>query len=442
MTLTLALDVYSDALLAAHEAEIARLEALTEQRAPIIALVDRHRQLIKERDDLQASSQDASRLMLRGQKGEKRDPGKLLREEKMRKRISKELPKVEADLNKVLEAWEDEYGRPFLVHGERYLDEIESQAKVVPPPRSKTPSNMFHGRSNSKSSAPPSRTGTVKGAPQNGIRSKTPTNFHSTVRGNPASQQSTATHKGNVSPSRIPSRAPLASTHGNNSPERKFHTMAGASKTIKNMGPPRLPPPKMKDLFVPPSNMAATPNPLSRSTADLERSASIVRHVAPEDPYDADPHRAALSRSAYYYPPSTSTSYHNTSSRSMASVASSSSSIENHAPYHAGGGEKYYSHAPHPPPSRPESRQISGTSTTSAQSGASSAQSGSENWETLDETASDVEVDATETYYAKLRAQQQQHVRQVKRASPSAGWVEQAPGKRVRGGMEAGQEMY
>jgi protein regulator of cytokinesis 1 len=89
-------DVCSDALLSAHEAEIARLEALKEQRLPILQKIDRHRELIKERNELAQSSQDASRLMARGQKGEKRDPGKLLREEKMRKRIAKDLPKVEA----------------------------------------------------------------------------------------------------------------------------------------------------------------------------------------------------------------------------------------------------------------------------------------------------------------------------------------------------------
>lgn len=134
-------DVYSDALLDAHEREIARLEVLREQRAPTLALVERHQSLVHERDELAASSQDASRLMMRGQKGERRDPGKLLREEKMRKRITKELPKIAADLRKALEQWEDEYGRPFLVHGERYLDALEDDApaKVVPGPRSKTP---------------------------------------------------------------------------------------------------------------------------------------------------------------------------------------------------------------------------------------------------------------------------------------------------------------
>ncbi len=108
-------------------------------------MIDKHRSLIGDREELAASSQDASRLMARGQKGERRDPTRLLREEKMRKRIAKELPKVEADLRRALEDWEDEYGRPFCVKGERYLDELaainmSSTQSSVLPPRSKTPS--------------------------------------------------------------------------------------------------------------------------------------------------------------------------------------------------------------------------------------------------------------------------------------------------------------
>ena len=95
-------DVYSDALLSAHEAEIERLQTLTEQRAPILAAVEKHRSLIEDREALAASANDASRLMGRGQKGEKRDPTRLLREEKMRKRIAKDLPKVTAELVKTL----------------------------------------------------------------------------------------------------------------------------------------------------------------------------------------------------------------------------------------------------------------------------------------------------------------------------------------------------
>ena len=67
-------DVCSDALLSAHEAEIARLEALKEQRLPTLEKIDRHRELIKERDELQQSSQDASRFDAPGQQGREAGP--------------------------------------------------------------------------------------------------------------------------------------------------------------------------------------------------------------------------------------------------------------------------------------------------------------------------------------------------------------------------------
>jgi protein regulator of cytokinesis 1 len=180
-------DVYSDALLEAHEQEIGRLEALKEQRAPTLALIEKHRSLVKERDDLQASSQDASRLLGRGQKGEKRDPTRLLREEKMRKRVVKELPKVAVEVRKVLEQWEDEYGRPFLVHGERYLDELEaSEAKPVPGPRSKTPAGPPPSAAKNQKSAPPSRANSMKVPPPR-AGSKTPV-ATGTMRRNPLAE--------------------------------------------------------------------------------------------------------------------------------------------------------------------------------------------------------------------------------------------------------------
>jgi len=169
-------DVYSDALLSAHEQEIGRLEVLKEQRAPTLALIDEHRSLVKDRDDLAASSQDASRLMMRGQKGEKRDPTRLLREEKMRKRIAKDLPKVAVKLRKTLEKWEDEYGRPFLVHGERYIDELDaSEAKPPPGPRSKTPAGPPpQAAKSAQKSAPPSRANSVMRPPPARSGAKTP----------------------------------------------------------------------------------------------------------------------------------------------------------------------------------------------------------------------------------------------------------------------------
>ena len=442
-------DVYSDALLSAHEQEIARLEALKEQRAPILAAVDRHRSLIKDREDLEKSSHDASRLMIKGAKGEKRDPGKLLREEKMRKRITKELPKVEADLRMTLEAWEDEYGRPFCVHGERYLDELEANQSRAPPARSKTPNALQPAREAPKSagrSQPQSRNGTMRGPPP--PRSKTPTaaagrnpmaasTMSSSIMSSSVSVNSTKT-----SPSKIPgaSRLPMSTIRdGNNSPERRLravqshavlaqqHNGGDPNTTIRGrVGPPKAPPPKMKDLFVPP-----TPTPTSdkENALDVERSASVVRHVEPEDPYDdtskyrkqqtyqqpnahastmmAPPPRPAYQRA----PDSYSTTISQQTSRSNG-----------------------YPLAP-----SLASRQTSNTS--SVMSG--SAVSGSENWETYTDTSETDEVDATEAYYAKVQAQQMraQATQHAYLKRPAAPGMQQVGGiKRLREGQIVAEE--
>ncbi|KAI5840272.1 microtubule associated protein-domain-containing protein [Morchella snyderi] len=127
-------DDMSDALLAAHELEIQRLQDLYSERLPIITLIDKHRSLIEDREILATTANDASRLISRGNGGT-RDPSRLLREEKMRKRTAKDLPRVESELKKELEKWEDEYGEPFTVKGESYLETLMSSS-VAHPPRS------------------------------------------------------------------------------------------------------------------------------------------------------------------------------------------------------------------------------------------------------------------------------------------------------------------
>lgn len=420
---------YTDALLSAHENEIKRLEALKEQRAPILAYVDRHRALIQEREDLEASAKDASRLMAKGQKGEKRDPGKLLREEKMRKRIAKDLPKIEAELRKTLEGWEDEYGRPFCVHGERYLDELDAAQVKAPPARSKTPNALGMSvrggerpKSAGRATGTASRAGTLRGPPP--AQSKTPTgpskmadrpqtsmaNFSSSVMG---SSVSAASNKSSlrISPSKIPgsSRLPMSALRdGQNSPQRNPHATQSQSKpshhasksedlnsTIR--GRPTAPqsriapPPRMKDLFIPPTPQSASHN--EKFLQDPDRSASVIRHMEPEDPYNDDfahsyhpQHKTSTAmgpppRPAYSRAPPSQESY------TSSAYQPSSRPTSREQPLFA-----------------PPSRQISNTSSLfSAQD--SVAGGGSENWETYSSTSENDDVDATEVYYAKVRAQ-------------------------------------
>lgn len=369
-------DVYSDALLEAHERELSRLETLKEQRAPALTLIERHRTLVHDRDELAASSQDASRLMMRGQKGERRDPGKLLREEKMRKRISKELPKVAADLAKLLAKWEDEYGRPFLVHGERYLNLLEpDEPTPVPGPRAKTPAGP-RAAAPSRANSVASRAGTI-------TRSKTPTaNLTGTVRKAAAPSQAAKDPK--ASPSRIPARAPLSNLkHGNNSPERERQDPRALGGLRPGHPLTRAPPPKMRELL--PAPELETPMNSHRN-AGLD-SGSHVRAVEPEDVYDDRDSQQSYGR-PYMHQSSQASMRNERLARPAYPLA--------------------------PPP-----RQVSNTST---------AISGSENWETYDDN-SEPEPDASDAYYAKVRAAR------GKRFTPEDGYVNAPTGqaKRHRG---------
>ncbi|KAH0333306.1 hypothetical protein KCU81_g9909, partial [Aureobasidium melanogenum] len=403
-------DVYSDALLEAHEAEIARLEALREQRAPTLAMVDKYRSLVKDRDDLAASSQDASRLMLRGQKGEKRDPTRLLREEKMRKRIAKELPKVESDLRQILEEWEEEYGRPFLVHGERYLDELEATSQKPAtqgsvrsktpsiPPRAKTPSSIPPStvRPKSAAAAAPTtaiKTQTLRGPP----RSKTPTASRnplaSSVMGPPLSNSSSnssfAASVGPASlrsPSKIPGRQPLSSMlqAGNSTARRPppgplghCRTESDSSTLRSRMAPPPRPMPLSRDFFSPPE----TPCPVNNADMSFERSGSIIRHMSPEDPYSD---RSSL-RSIRTF-------------QSTASSRPASQATQHHVAAAPRPSPRF--EYPAAPPAPAMARQTSNASSVET---ASSAVSGSENWETYTDASDDEEPDARMAYYAKVR---------------------------------------
>ncbi|KAG5975251.1 hypothetical protein E4U55_007753 [Claviceps digitariae] len=420
-------DVYSDALLEAHEREVARLEALREQRAPILALVDKHKSLIKDQDELAASSQDASRLMLRGQKGEKRDPGKLLREEKMRKRIAKELPKVAAELSKMLEKWEEEYERPFLVFGERYLDELEPQdaKKAGSISRSKTPAGLpprpatsastltSTTTSTSTTSGGATATSTYKGPKSAGLiaRANSATGFappRSLVK-TPTANTWTATKKlqsqgkiGKDSPSRIPARVPLSNLkHGNNSPERPRPESRG--ETLRNGAPARAPPPKMRDLKSAPE---------LKTPKNLYQSSDIVRNVELEDVYDDRTHTSrdtSSSSNLSNHHARHQHQYYDEVYDDEARYEDRYGDGENddnrrhdvdyddEDDYHRGGNMRPPAAPRSAFPPAPSSRQLSNTSHSST------AISASENWETYDDN-SEPERDASEDYYAKLLA--------------------------------------
>ncbi len=461
-------DVYSDALLSAHEAEIERLRTLQEQRAPILAVIEKHRSLINDRETLAASANDASRLMGRGTKGEKRDPTRLLREEKMRKRIAKELPKVTAELQKTLERYEDEYGRPFLVHGERYVDEIAAAEAKAPPPRSKTP-NGIPPRSKTPSipSAPPSRATSAvpsnSAAKPRGVHpphsaTKTPTNVPSaasTLRcnANPlaSSTQSQSTSSHIRSPSKIPARAPLSNLqHGNNSPERRTnipqYQYAGAAQTrtqeavaagtgtatgtVGKMLPPRVPPPKMRDLVTPteespmqqsygygyghappPPRPASVQSNSTSTSGSSTHNGGYVRPMSPEDVYVDDRERMSyMSASLFNRERDQAAMRGQGQGQGQYRDGDFGGSVIRHGGHHQMHNNNNSIPPPHQGMPMSISRQISETSSTSnLTTGTTASATGSENWETYSDASvslvePELETDAREVYYGRVRA--------------------------------------
>ncbi|KII85376.1 hypothetical protein PLICRDRAFT_165888 [Plicaturopsis crispa FD-325 SS-3] len=110
-------DEHTEELLTIHEEEIKRLKEERRMKAPLLAGIRKYFEICEEEKELAAAASDQTRLLGRGP----RDPSRLLREEKMRKRVNKEKPRLEQDMLASIPAWEDEAGRPFLVHGESIL---------------------------------------------------------------------------------------------------------------------------------------------------------------------------------------------------------------------------------------------------------------------------------------------------------------------------------
>ncbi|SCZ97569.1 BZ3500_MvSof-1268-A1-R1_Chr4-3g07255 [Microbotryum saponariae] len=114
----------SEELLVAHERERERVEAEVERCQPVLERLGKYFSVVEEMAQLEASASDPSRLLGKSTRG---DPGRLLREEKARKRVVKEKPRLEAELRQFIPAWEQQNQRPFLVNGVRFLDDLENK---------------------------------------------------------------------------------------------------------------------------------------------------------------------------------------------------------------------------------------------------------------------------------------------------------------------------
>ncbi|CAL1710901.1 unnamed protein product [Somion occarium] len=186
-------DEHTEELLSIHEEEIRRLKEERKMKGPLLTSIKKYFEICDDEKELAAAAADQSRLLGRGP----RDPGRLLREEKMRKRVSKEKPRLEQDLLASIPAWEAETGRVFLVLGESILRVLQETVGVL---------EKENGASNGRRSKPPSRGGSVP------PRAKTPSNpsHHyapSSSHGNGASRSSSNNGANAVTPAVRPGSA-------------------------------------------------------------------------------------------------------------------------------------------------------------------------------------------------------------------------------------------
>lgn len=114
-------EVYNEDLLTLHEMELSDLKEFYRTNESIFQLVEQRREMWDKMILLEQKSSDPSRYNNRG--------GKLLEEEKERKRISIQLPKIESRLLEACKRYEEENKRKFTVFGESIEDIIQEQWK-------------------------------------------------------------------------------------------------------------------------------------------------------------------------------------------------------------------------------------------------------------------------------------------------------------------------
>ncbi|XP_043201275.1 protein regulator of cytokinesis 1-like isoform X1 [Amphibalanus amphitrite] len=112
---------FTEQLLEEHEEELERVRRYYETNRVLIKDVNDHQKLWTKMIELEDRVNDPARFSNRG--------GQLLLEEKERKKIARRLPKVESDLQQLIQRWESQHNATFRVFGYDFAAYIEQQKK-------------------------------------------------------------------------------------------------------------------------------------------------------------------------------------------------------------------------------------------------------------------------------------------------------------------------
>ncbi|XP_030622333.1 protein regulator of cytokinesis 1b [Chanos chanos] len=112
-------DHFNEDLLSLHDAEILRLKQHYEDHKELFEGVYKWEESWRLYLELEKKATDPSRFTNRG--------GNLLKEEKQRAELHKNLPKLEKKLKAQIDVWEEEQGREFLVKGQKFMQFVAEQ---------------------------------------------------------------------------------------------------------------------------------------------------------------------------------------------------------------------------------------------------------------------------------------------------------------------------
>ncbi|XP_071793231.1 protein regulator of cytokinesis 1-like isoform X3 [Asterias amurensis] len=112
-------DDFTEEVLLQHDEELARVKAYYEENKEILESVKKREVMWKKMLEFEKKANDPNRYNNRG--------GNLLQEEKERKKINRDLPKLEKTLAEKISLYEKIKGSPFLVDGCHFMDYVQMQ---------------------------------------------------------------------------------------------------------------------------------------------------------------------------------------------------------------------------------------------------------------------------------------------------------------------------
>eukprot|EP00117_Sycon_ciliatum_P031952 scpid50430/ scgid24890/ Protein regulator of cytokinesis 1 len=113
------IDEFSCETLEAHQAERQRLQSELDHNTDLYRLLQRRENAWKTKLQYEQTSGDLSRYDTRG--------GRLLKEQKQRQKLERELPKIEDELRALIKSWEHRTGRRFVAFDEVYTQHVAAQ---------------------------------------------------------------------------------------------------------------------------------------------------------------------------------------------------------------------------------------------------------------------------------------------------------------------------